>query len=230
MHFDIAGRVSALVIGHPRKVLFFMVVMTALAGWRTSKLDLNTDQIELLPEDLPSVVATKDMIKLMGGVTYVIVPLKSADLDFTKRVSDELCAKLGEVEGVRYCRNKQEVQFLKDRLALFVAPEDLKEGAKRIRKKIRTTLAKNNPFYISLREVKDEPLVLDDLIDKYRRVDKKDVTDPYNVDLAGEMLMLVIKPFHHVTELKKTRELLARLEQVILATLIGNFFDDPFLN
>ncbi|MEO1172574.1 MAG: export protein, partial [Myxococcota bacterium] len=184
-------------------------LLLALSGWRASYLYVNHNQLDMLPQDLPAVQATKDVLRYVGGVGFLMVVLRADDEAHLKATSDELAKRLEAMPEVRHVTYKQDVAFVRERIGLLAETEDVKEAYKRIRKKVKAVLAKNNPFHIELVKTEDEPLVLDDIIEKYTKLNKKDITDPYYIDDKKEMLTLLVKPKHEEQELEKSRILLA---------------------
>lgn len=213
----IARGIARFIVRYPWWVATFLIALTAFSGWRVSKLTINHNQIELIPQDLPSVVATKKMINMVGSVGFLLVPLKGNDLNHTKQVVEQLGERLEKRPEIRSVVYKQDVGFVQDRMALFVETEDLEEGYNRIRKKIRAITSKNNPFAIQLTETKDEPLVLDDLVDKYRRMNNKAVDDPYYVDKAYESILMLVKPSGQSTDQDFLRRLMVVMEEEMAA-------------
>lgn len=197
---------------HPGAVAIVLVLVTLLSAWRASRLEINSNQLDLLPQDLPAIQATHQMIDVIGGVGFLMLALKSDDEGHLKAVADDLAARLRSMAEVRGITYKQDVSFILDRIGLYVETADLEEAYQRIRKKVKATLRAANPFHVQLRETKDEPLVLDDLIAKYRRMNKKSVDDPYYIDDEKEMLIILIKPMWEANQLARTRDFLAKLE------------------
>jgi len=66
-------------------------------GWQMSKLTINYNQLELIPQDLPSVLATKRMFKLAGGYGNLFVALGGKDVSQMKRVADDLTAEIMKI-------------------------------------------------------------------------------------------------------------------------------------
>ena len=152
------------------------MLLTAFAGWRVSELRINNNQLDLIPQDLPSVEATKQMVDVIGGIGFLLIAFKADNPDHLKAVADDLAPRLSALEEVRSVTYKQDVAWVRERLAMYIATPDLEEGYRRVKKKLRAVLRKNNPFHIELTARAEEPLVLDDLIAKYRSINKKGST------------------------------------------------------
>lgn len=217
----LAESLGRLIVRRPAVVMSVLIIVLALSGWRASYLYVNHNQLDMLPQDLPSVQATKDVIEYIGGVGFLMVVLQAEDEQHLKATSDELAKRIEALPEVRHVTYKQDVAFVRERIGLLAETEDVKEAYKRIRRKVKAVLAKNNPFHIELVKTEDKPLVLDDIIEKYTKLNKKDITDPYYIDDQKEMLTLLVKPKNPEEELEKTRIVLAKLE-----TLFKEFNED----
>ena len=211
----LAKKISSLLFRAPKIVLFFLILLVVLSFWRVQNLKINYNQIDLIPQNLSSVKATKEMVDLVGGVGFFLLALKSDNLDHLKNVADDLAARLSAMSEIRKVTYKQDIKFIQDRIPYFVKTEDLEEAFKRVRKKIRAILRKANPFSFQLTEVKDEPLDFSDLIDKYRSINKKGIDDPYYVDPSKEMLLLVIKPKGDSNDLLFAEKLINRVDELM---------------
>ncbi|MEE8410053.1 MAG: MMPL family transporter, partial [Myxococcota bacterium] len=208
-------RIGRLIVRRPGAIAVILLLLTAASVWRVSALEINHNQLDLIPRDLPSVRATREMIDIRGGVGFLLILLRSDDLDHMKRVADDLSERLNAMEEIRYVRVTQDVAFVQERIGLYIETPDLKEAYKRIRKKIKSVLRKANPFFVELRKTKEVELDLSDLIDKYRAMNKKVIDDPYYVDIKKEVLLLVVKPAGEATDLEFTDKLMKGVEAQI---------------
>jgi uncharacterized protein len=215
MKKKLARSLSSVIVRRPGGILLLVAVICVLSFWRASLLHINHNQIDLLPQNLPAVAATNKMVKMVGTVGFLLMPLRGEDLTFTKKVAESFVPKLEELDEVHKVHFKQDVGFVRDRLGLFVKTPDLKEGYKRIRVKVREILNKSNPFAIKLQDRADKPLDLSDLVDKYRRMNKKAVDDPYYVDTSYESILLLIKPSGQNTDQEFLKRLMANVKTVV---------------
>ncbi len=221
----IASRLAALIVARPVAVAVVIGILVTLAGIQASRLYVNHNQLDMLPQDLPAVEATKEITRYIGGVGFLMLALRADDEAHLKAVSDALAEQIEAMPEVRHVTHKQDVSFVRERIGLLAQTADVKEAYRRIRKKVKAILAANNPFHIELVETKDEPLVLDDIIEKYTKLNKKSITDPYYIDDAKEMLMLLIKPKHPSEDLASTRTLLEKLDRFLADFNANNDLD-----
>jgi predicted RND superfamily exporter protein len=203
---------AGLMVRRPGAVL--LVILTLLAGalWATSKLTINSNQLDLISQDLPEVKEVKRIIDMVGGSGYFMLALRSSDEATLKRVSDDLAAKIqGDTENVRFLTYKIPVEFVQENMVLFIKTEDLAEGKKRISAYMKDQLRRNNPFYIELKKTEPVKLDLKDLIDKYSSVGKKSIVDDYYISPDRQMMMMLIKPMWDTNELGKTKVYVEKL-------------------
>ena len=76
MRERIASAIADCLYKHPGLIVLVTVVLVGLSGWQMSKLTINYNQLELIPQDLPSVLATKRMFDLAGGYGNLFVALE----------------------------------------------------------------------------------------------------------------------------------------------------------
>lgn len=199
----------------PVLVALLLVGLVTGSGFLASTLVFNSNQLDLIPQDLPSVKATKQMIDVRGGVGFLLIALKGNDSEQLKQVADDLAGRLRALKDIRRVTYRQDVDFVRERIGLYIETEDLKEAYKRIRKKIRATIRAANPFHITLRKKKEQPLDLSDLVDKYKRINKKGLDDPYYFDPSKKMLLLVLKPNGNANDLPFVRDLLKTIDALM---------------
>ena len=107
----VAGAVSDFIIRRSGVVALLLVVLAVDSVWRVSNLYINHNQLELLPPELNSVKSTKQMVELTGSVGYLLLPIKSTDLDHLKKVLEDIGPKLRELPEVRKVTFRQDMDF-----------------------------------------------------------------------------------------------------------------------
>ena len=75
--------------------------------WGTSKLTINSNQLDLISQDLPEVKEVKRVIDMVGGSGYLMLALRSYDEATLKRVADDLAAAARGGQGERPLRHLQ---------------------------------------------------------------------------------------------------------------------------
>lgn len=197
---------AGLMVRRPGLVLLVILALLGISAYGTSKLTINSNQLDLISQDLPEVKEVKRIIDMVGGSGYFMLALRSSDEATLKRVADDLAAKLqADKENVRFITYKLPVEFVQQNMSLFIKTEDLAEGKSRIMRYMKDQLRRNNPFFIELKKTEPVKLDLQDLIQKYSSVGKKSIIDDYYISPDRKMMMMLIKPMWDTNELGKTK-------------------------
>ncbi|HLT29669.1 MAG TPA: MMPL family transporter [Myxococcaceae bacterium] len=207
----LAGAYARLIVRHPVAVLVILAVLALGSGWAASRLTINSNQLDLISQDLQEVKDVKRVTDMIGGAGHLIIGVRGDDLDQLKGVVDDLAARLAADGDVRTLTYKLPVEFIQEKMVLFIETEDLVEGKERINAYIKDQLRRANPFYIEIEETEPLKLELSDLTEKYTRVGKRSIADEYNVSNDGKMLLMIIKPMWEATELDKTAPYIEKL-------------------
>ncbi|RYF10391.1 MAG: export protein, partial [Deltaproteobacteria bacterium] len=218
LHHRVLHRYATFVVGKPHLVLLGLLLLGALGLWGTSRLTINSNQLDLISQDLSEVKDVKRLIDMVGGSGYLMLALRSEQEDLMKKVADDLAARLSaDHNNVRSVTYRLPVEFVQEKMVLFVDTADLLEAKGRIDTFWRAKARQSNPFYLQLRDVKEPELRLDDLRDKYARMGKKSILDDYYISEDRKMLMLLIKPLWDTNELGRTRVYLEQLGATLAA-------------
>jgi hypothetical protein len=212
---------AGLMVRRPGTVLLVILALLGISLYGTSKLTINSNQLDLISQDLPEVKEVKRIIDMVGGSGYFMLALRSSDEATIKRVADDVVAKLeADKENVRFVTYKIPVEFVQQNMALFIKNEDLAEGKKRISAYMKDQLRRNNPFFIELKKTEPVKLDLQDLIAKYSSVGKKSIIDDYYISPVrtdapdnARMMMILIKPMWDTNEIGKTKVYVEKLNK-----------------
>ncbi len=199
-------------VKNPGTIAILILFIVGLSLLQTLRLTINYNQLELIPQNLPSVVATKQIAKLTGGYGNLFIALRGNDVKNMKKTADELSADLRKIPEVRAVTCRQDISFIRDHLAYFIEVDDLEEAFSLMRKKIRTMTreqlgAKSDDSETDTR--------LKELVDKYKNVNSKFVDDEYNIDSSKEMLLIVIDANGIPNDLDFSRKLLSNVDAVL---------------
>ena len=202
------------VVNHPVAVLATLLTLGIAGTWAASRLTINSNQLDLISQDLPEVKAVKRIINMVGGTGHLMIALRSEDADELKATSDDLAAMLrADKENVRNVAYKTPVEFVQENMVLFVKTEDLLEVKKRVTRYLKSEIRRNNPFFIELRKSEPAKLEIQDIVDKYSSVGKKSIRDDYYISPDRKMLLLIVKPMWDSNDLGKTKALVEKLRQ-----------------
>lgn len=215
MKHKIIGGVADALLRHFFVVLAAALALAGAAGYAASRLTINSNQIDLLDQGLRPIRELKRITQMTGGTGYLMLALKAEDEAHLKRVADDLAARIAAMPETRFVTYKQDVSFIRKHIGLYLETKDLETVRERIRKKIREQVRKANPYSIELEKREEQPLILDDIIEKYRAMAKKGIEDDYYISRDKKMLLLLIKPAGESTDLEFTRALIAKLDAEI---------------
>lgn len=212
-HSRFAYAFAGLLVRRPGAVLLVLLALLGLSAWGTSKLRINSNQLDLISQDLQEVKDVKQVIDMVGGSGFLMLALRSSDEAAMKSTADDIAKMLeADKQNVRNVSYKLPVEFIQQNMVLFVKTEDLVEGKRRIMAFLRDKLKRSNPFFIDLGGTKPVELDMQDLVDKYSSVGKKSIRDDYNISTDKKMVLMLIKPMWDTTEIGKTKEYLDKLK------------------
>jgi predicted RND superfamily exporter protein len=219
MRERIASAIANCLYKNPGLIALVIVIIVGLSAWQMSKLTINYNQLELIPQHLPSVLATKRMFNLAGGYGNLFVALRGKDVSQMKQVADDLTAEIKKIPEVRSATCRQDVSFLRDHLAYYVDIDDLNEAFRLMRKKIRALTRETLGMKSDDTETDEE---LKKLVEKYRNINSKFVDDDYMIDPAREMILIVIQANGIPNDLDFSKKLLSDVSSVIEQYNQGN--------
>ncbi len=153
---------------HPGAILVGGFLFFVLTVGLSSRLQLKTAIVELLPSDDPGVVALTRTQKRMGDLSLLLVGIRSPDLAANLRYAEALTERLRKlppsVVSLATYDIKDVRAFFERNKWLYVSEEDLES----IRDRLRTEISKRkNPLFVSLGD--------DESIDSMRkRLTRKD--------------------------------------------------------
>jgi len=73
----IAAVYADAVVKRPVAFLSALVVLALLSGWASTHLKINSNQLDLISQDLQEVKDARRVIDMVGGAGYFIVALRS---------------------------------------------------------------------------------------------------------------------------------------------------------
>ncbi len=204
------------IVKRPLAVLLTLLVLCAAATWATTKLTINSNQLDLISQDLPEVKAVNRMIDMIGGVGFLVLGMRGDDPAKLKLVADDIAALLrADSENVRNVTYRIPVEFMQEKMVLFVDTNDLIEVKTRVNKFVKDQIRKANPFYIELRKTEPAKLDVSDIIGKYTSVGKKSIVDEYYISPDQKMMILLMKPMWDGNQLGKTKDFIVKMDTML---------------
>ena len=218
----IADRVASawanFIVARPWQVVLVLLGLSLASGYAASTLTINTNQLDLISQDLQAVKDVKRVVDMVGGAGHLILALRGKDEKTLKAVADDLNAQWEpDKTNFRHIAYKIDISFIRDKAPLFVQTKDLEEIRRQAMLKIRDTIRRASPFYVAIKETKPYEMTLDPIIDRYKRVGKKSIADDYYISDDKQMALMVIKPMWDGNQLGKTGDLVERMRKDMAA-------------
>jgi uncharacterized protein len=207
----IASAYAQFVVRRPAVVLFVLGLLVALSLYGASQLRLNTNQLDLISQDLQQVKDVKRVVDMVGGTGFLMMTVRGDDEAQLKAVADDIARDLvADTENVRFVTYKVPVEFVQQNMVLFLDPSDLRESRARIDAYLRAMIRAANPFAFDLgaAPAKKEPpkLEMDDIVARYSSIGKKSILDDYYISGDRKMILLLVKPMWNSPELGLTEQ------------------------
>lgn len=210
----IAYAYANFVVKHPLPILVAVLAVFGLSLWATTRLTINSNQLELISQDLPEVKEVKRVIAMVGGAGHLILGVRNDDEKVLKGVADDIADMLkADKENVRTVSYRLPVEFAQQKMPLFIRTEDLIEGKNRINAYLKDQKKRSNPFFIEIKKTEPVKLDLSDLIAKYGSIGKRSILDEYNLSKDKKMVLILIKPMWDGNQLDKTAAFLDKLNK-----------------
>lgn len=200
-----------LLLERPGAVLLVMMALAGASVLAASRLTLDTNQLNLLDQDLRQVTDVQRVTDMSGGAGYLILALRGQDPTTLKAVADEVVKTLSADPEIREANAKIDTSFFRKNAAMFMATADLEEVRRRVMTKLRDVAKRASPFFFEIKKTEPVKLELDDILAKYQKVGKKDLNDDYYLSQDHQMVLVMIKPRWDSNQLQKTADLVQRL-------------------
>lgn len=223
------NRYIAFVCRHPGKILLSALLTSCLTLHFTSKLQIKTDFVELLPEGYRSVEDINRITERIGGIGNLTIVIETENLPAAQKFADELAKKIrselpeGYIRYIEY-RIDNEKRFYEDNKYLYAELEDLEEIQSRLSRQIVKKKLEQNPLFVSAEDlglnVEDTPFTISDLEEKYEKKAGEKLEKWHNgyftgQDQQGHFLVMILKPFGSSTGVSFSRDLCDKIQQIV---------------
>jgi len=224
-------RFVRLTLRGPKTALCIAALLTLAAGYLTQHIKIRSNFSDLLPETHPSVVQAKQLEKIVGGASFVVVAIETANTLEARSGADRFLTDLrGRLEarqqelGLRSIDDSPPSDFLRQSSLLYLSLDDLNRLEEKIKFRIGSEKLKKMKLLIDFDEGTFDQDV-DEIRGKYatylnptRRYQNKD----------GTLFASLLKPDWRTTDVNRTQILLEQLFQIIEALNPKTY--DPSLN
>lgn len=209
---------ARLLLKRPGTLLIALLLVTLVSLWAASKLTINTNQLDLISQDLQAVKDVKRVVDMVGGAGHLMIGVRGSDEKNIKAVADDINDMLlADKAHIRHVTYKISTEFVRQKAPMFVQTPDLEEIHRQGMLKIKDLIRRNSPFFVEIKETKPYEPNIQPIIDKYKKVGKKSIADDYYISEDKQMVILVIKPMWDSNELGKTGELVDDLRSKLIA-------------
>jgi len=223
---------------HYRLVFLIAALAVAAAAFLGSRLELESDVLDLFPTSNRNVAAFKEAVRDFGSIDYLIVMLAAGEdvepealEDFADRFAERLEAQPRLVEVVEY-RFRIDESFLElfyRNALLFLDPDSLPQLREKLSDRaIREQVAENRLSLASPASSLTEDLVISDPLDLMplfvnrlagnRGAFQVDLSDGYYLSEDGAHLLMLVKPTGHSQDLAFDERLMAAVRSAAAAT------------
>ncbi|MGI9628064.1 MAG: MMPL family transporter, partial [Longimicrobiales bacterium] len=129
-------------------ILLLASLATAVGGYFTSQLGLDTDLRRLIPSSYPSVQAAERVEQELGSVSQLRVALRSQSFDALVRLADVLAVELAQSDYVRSVDYVNDVEFYETNALLFLSEAVLDSLYDAVEDRLDEERRAANPFIV----------------------------------------------------------------------------------
>ena len=214
---------ARVVLAYPGALLALLTVLTGLSIWAASFLTINTNQLDLISQELQAVKDVKRVVDMVGGAGHLIIGVRGSDEATIKAVADDINELLvADKANIRRVAYKLSTEFIRQKAPMFAETKDVEEVRRQGMLKIRDAIRRASPFFVEIKETKPYEMSVQPIIDKYKKVGKKSIADDYYISEDKQMVLLVVKPMWDGNELGKTGELVEDMRKKFAAYSANN--------
>jgi predicted RND superfamily exporter protein len=223
------GDVAIWAYRRPLVSLVIAVALSLVFAAGTTRLKLNADLAELLPESFPSVHALHELEQRFGGVGYVAIIGENADPDQLMRFADDLAPKMAALPEIRFVDSKRSTGFFEDHALYFLTTDELNDLLQRLHDREDYEKRKVNPLFIDLEDEGPPPLSFDDLNAKYNKRGNStswmasQLGEKYYMSKEQRKIVVLAKPALQALNLKASIDIVAKADAVVRSMDLASY-------
>ena len=206
---------SDFIYKHYIAILVVAILASVIGGYFSSKLSLQSDLAELLPDSFESVKALNRIKEQVGGVGHLRIIVETKDFSAAKEFAHHLEPTLLASPLISYIDYKNDAAFYKKNALLFLEMVELDSLQLAIQDKVDSEKQKLNPLFVDdLFGDEEEETEDDDLAKWESKYEDKEPKEYYTND---DSTVIVIKAFPVATNtnLKFVRKLFNEVKQIV---------------
>lgn len=201
---DFLQKLSHFICKNALWIVLGFTAATAAISPLAAKLPLRANFLDLLPPEHPSIVNLNELMKHVGGTSFVIGVIESPDEKTAVEVSRRYSEIAAGFQQVEYIDNRTDVPAFANRKLLFLDLPSVKKLKTNIEDLMGYYRRKANPFYVDLLGEKeprvDQGLELEEKVSRIGGFSTK--------EKAMYMQVVLLKPKHPLSDFTKTEQLI----------------------
>ncbi len=196
-------------------LLLATVGLTVLGARWASRLSLESDLTQLLPESFESVKTLNRIRDEVGGVGHLRIILETQNFEAAKRFAHDLEPTLLRSPMVNYVDYRNDVEFYRRNALLFLDLAELDSLHRAIEKKIEREKQKLNPLFVE--DLFADDVEEEDELDLAEWEEKYESKEPKEYYTNEDSTVLVIKvfPAETNTSLKFVRNMFDEVQGIV---------------
>lgn len=208
-------------ISHPFLVLLFCIALASVSGYYASKLKVDTDLANLLPEDNPNVLALEQLKESVGGETEMQVAIKSPSFEANKAFAEALIPKTLELYYPRYedyyferAEYRKNTEILQNNALYLASDTELDEITEWLEDEIQQAKEEASPFYFDLGEDEDgEDMRAENFKDSYETL----VPSEYPISEDSTVMVIRFYPTGSKSDIQYLEDMFATYDSLLTA-------------
>ncbi len=208
-------KIVNLTLRFPKSVLLLAAIATALSIFFIQKIQIRTSFSDLLPDTHPAVVQARELERVVGGASFIVVAVETKNPEAAGRLLDDLRREIEKegLDGIRYIDDRPPADFIRRSGLLYLSLTDLDKLSDKIRGRIDRAKLKKAKLYIDFGD--GDKGLSDDLDDTKGKYGVFLEANPRYQNREGTLFISLIKPEWRTTDMARTETCVSRLEAMI---------------
>jgi len=196
-------------------ILIVALVSSAIGGYYASKLTLQSNLAELLPDNFESVKALNRIKDEVGGVGNLQIVIETKDIEKAKAFAENLAPRLLANPIVNYLDYKNDVAFYKKNGLLLLDMDEIESLHTSIRDQIDAEKQKLNPLFVDDLFGDEDEAETDDNWSSWEDEYKAKEPNEYYINADGTVLIMKILPISTNSDLNFARKFYEEVKQIV---------------
>ncbi|TDI87537.1 MAG: hypothetical protein E2O78_00990 [Caldithrix sp.] len=218
--------VSQFIVKFANPIIVVAVLLTAVGGYYASKLSLESNLAELLPESFESVQALNRIKKEVGGVGNLRIVMESQDYEALKRCADYLVSELQSQAYVNYVDYKNDIEFYNKNALLLLNMDELDSLQIAVEEKVAAEKQKLNPLFVDDLFGDEEEDEADDSLLKWEKKYRDKLPSEYYTNADSTVLVIKIFPSQTNTNLSFVQKMVDEVMDLVEQANLARFAPD----